>query len=393
MLSDSQSAEAVQGIPDLLKQLVKAVEEMTKAAQGTTTAAQETTKAAGDLKSSVEKTKEKKSEEEKTPPTSHELRATSAKDLEAERRAIGARIESERKMGGRAEEDWSPFAGYFGKVLTQARTPLAEMSSAALAEFDNRQGITNSGVKLDTSSLDKTNESLQRALRAYESLKGATTVGMTSLGKWVLETQTRSAEVQVQFLSQKKSLQSLLEGYQSGSMELDTFVKSASSARASMKLLDSADLKQLESAIAAAREQIQQLRDASKQTLSSMKGELAGLRGDTEEVDRLNFAKRHDELEKQLAQAKKSGDSRTIQNAQGALSTLRQIQGETDQQRQQAEQKSRLEQSLSPPAQQSAPSKVIRIESATGAVEVAVKDNGDEARLLGILEQVGRRTF
>ncbi|WP_236172610.1 hypothetical protein [Pseudomonas pseudonitroreducens] len=391
-MSDSQSTEAAQEIPDLLKQLVKAVEEMTKAAQGTTAAAQETAKAAGDFKSSVEK-KDKKAEEEKSPPASHELRGKAANDLESERRAIGAQIESERKSGGRIEEDWSPFAGYFGKVLTQARTPLAGMSSAALAEFDKRQGITNSGVKLDTSSLDKTNESLQRALEAYESLKGATTVGMTSLGKWVLETQTRSAEVQVQFLSQKKSLQDLLEGYQNGSMELDTFVKRASSARAGMKLLDSADLKQLESAIAAAREQIQQLRDASQQTLSSMKGELAGLRGDDDEVERLNFVSRRDELQKQLAQAQKSGDSRTIQNTQSALSTLRQIQSETDQQRQQAEQKSRLEQVQPATAQLPAPSKVIRLESAAGSVDVAVRNDGDEARLLGILEQVGRRTF
>lgn len=392
-MSDSQSAEAAQGLPDLLKQLVKAVEEMTKAAQGTTTAAQETTKAAGDLKNSVEKSKEKKPEEEKTPRSLHELRAADAKDLEAERRAIGARIESERTMGGRVKEDWSPFAGYFGKVLTQARTPLAGMSSAALAEFDKRQGIKNSEAKLDTSSLDKTSESLQRALQTYQSLKGAATVGMTSLGKWVLETQTRSAEVQVQFLSQKKSLQSLLEGYQNGSMELDTFVKRASSAQAGMKLLDSADLKQLQSAIAAAREQIQQLRDASQQTLSSMKGELAGLRGDSDEVERLNFASRRDQLQKQLEQAQKSGDSRTIQNTQSALSTLRQIQSETDQQRQQVEQKSRLEQVQSAAAQQPVPMRVIRLESASGSVDVAVKDNGDEARLLGILEQVGRRTL
>lgn len=325
------------------------------------------------------------------PPTGEELRKQAGKSLEAERRAIGSQIESERKRGGRAKEDWSPFAGYFGKVLTQSRTPLAEMSSAALAEFDKQQGLTSSSAKFDTSSLDKTTESLQRALQVYESLKGAATVGMTSLGKWVLETQTRSAEVQVQFLSQKKSLQGLLEGYQSGSMELDTFVKRASSARSSMKLLDNADLTQLESAIAAARAQIQQLRDASQQTLSSMKGELAGLRGDTEEVDRVTFAKRRDDLQKQLTLAQKSGDGSTIQNLQSALSTLRQIEGETNQQRQQAEQKNRLEQS-SAIMQQPAPSKVVRIESSAGAVDVAVKDESDEARLLGILEMVGRRT-
>ncbi len=118
-------------------------------------------------------------------------------------------------------------------------------------------------------------------------------------------------------------------------------------------------------------------------------------------MDRSRFNSRKAELQQQLAEAQGSGDMNAVQNLMTALATLQQIQAETDAKRQREEQQKRVDEQnaakaaaappASPPAS-SPPPRVVRFETARGAVDVAVASEQDENNLLGVLEQASMRT-
>ncbi|MDF3935467.1 hypothetical protein [Pseudomonas citronellolis] len=282
---------------------------------------------------------------------------------------------------------------YVGGVLTKSRTALAGMSAKALEAFDQKQGIASVDTKTDLTSLESTTASLQAVTRALEAAKSASNnVGMSGFGRWATATQQRSLEVQVAFLQQKQALQQLQEGYANGTLKLSEFVDQAKRARSGIDLLAGADLNALDKSIAEATEKMRELEENSQKTLYGLQGELAQLRGDSAGAERNEFASRRTELQQQLGQAQASGDLDAIQNMQQALSTLRQIETETEQKRQLAEQQQRVDaQAALASAGASSPTRVIRLESANGGVDLSLQNESDETRLLGILEQAGLR--
>ncbi|WP_395504658.1 phage tail length tape measure family protein [Ectopseudomonas hydrolytica] len=303
-----------------------------------------------------------------------------------------------RSVGDAAEEAGSGL-DFFGAVLTAARTPLANMSEAALAAFDALQGIQNFDAQIDMESIEGLREGLLKvkdeaaALQAELGLIGSRDYG---LGIWMRETALRSREVQARFLEQRLELQKLMDGYESGSTSLASFVGAARSAQNSLDLLDSSDLSQLESAIASAEQRMQQLGESSRNTLASLQDELDKVRGNEDAIERRRAAQRRRELEQQLEEARQGGDSQAVANLQQSLSLLRQIEAETAQQReQQANQQRAAQQQAAPAAsaQQAEPTKVIRLETARGRrVDVSVPAGGEDA-LLGILEEAGLRSL
>lgn len=303
-----------------------------------------------------------------------------------------------RNVGDAAEEAGSGL-DFFGAVLTAARTPLANMSEAALAAFDALQGINNAEVQPDLGSVEGITEALAKAkneaglLQAELGMIGSRDYG---LGIWMRETALRSREVQARFLEQRLELQKLMDGYESGSTSLAAFVGAARSAQNNLDLLDSADLSQLESAIASAEQRMQQLGESSRNTLASLQDELDKVRGNEDAIERRRAAQRRRELEQQLDEARQGGDSQAVANLQQSLALLRQIEAETAQQReQQANQQRAAQQQAAPaaPAQQAEPTKVIRLEAARGRrVDVSVPAGGEDA-LLGILEEAGLRSL
>ncbi|HEY1028403.1 MAG TPA: phage tail length tape measure family protein [Pseudomonas sp.] len=303
-----------------------------------------------------------------------------------------------RNVGDAAEEAGSGL-DFFGAVLTAARTPLANMSEAALAAFDALQGINNAEVQPDLGSVDGITEALAKAkneaglLQAELGLIGSRDYG---LGIWMRETALRSREVQARFLEQRLELQKLMDGYESGSASLASFVGAARAAQNNLDLLDSSDLSQLESAIASAEQRMQQLGESSRSTLASLQDELDKVRGNEDAIERRRAAQRRRELEQQLSEARQGGDSQAVANLQQSLSLLRQIEAETAQQREQQANQQRAAQQQGAPAasaQQSEPTKVIRLETARGRrVDVSVPAGGEDA-LLGILEEAGLRSL
>ena len=277
--------------------------------------------------------------------------------------AAGAGI---RRLSGDTEEA-SGGMNWFAEVLTRARTPLAEMSAAALDAFDAMQGSNSIDPAVDTSSLEKTTESLQKAKEQALLFQGALDLEgsrASGLGRWMMETFIRSEQVKVSFLGQKRVLQ------------------------------DESDLSSLVGAIEAAHQKMQALGDSTLSTLEGLQMELLQLQGTEEEIEKARFASRRRDLQAQQSEARQSGDSTAVANLQQALRTLSQIERESTSKREREAQQKQVEQvaKVAPvPAQQ--PAKIIRLETSRGqTVEVGLQSADDETRLLGILESAGLRS-
>ncbi|PTU76834.1 tape measure domain-containing protein [Pseudomonas indoloxydans] len=319
------------------------------------------------------------------------------------RRISGQRMEEERKgltdLKDSSERDMSAMEGFYDGVMNRAREPVAALSRAALEAFDRLRGLTTAAPSIDTSSLDATRTSLESVSKALGDVRAALAMPMqSSLARWMAETQQASLQTQQAFLSQKASLQSLMQSYERGSLTAQQFVRRANSMKHALSLLDESDLSGLESAIEAANQRMQQMGQSTRSTLESLQDELDGLQGRQDDIERRRFAARQRELQAQLAEAQAGGDAQAVANASRALGLLRQIEAESAQARQAEEQKKRMEaqQASQPAAQQAAqtPSKVIRLEiPGRPAVDVAVSGDAAETNLLSILEQAGLRSL
>ena len=354
-----------------------------------------------EIKASLEGAKKAQDDKNKSDQqaivTSEQLRRESGKRMEAERKAGDEAMQRRRKESSDAQRDMSAMEDFFGGVVSRAREPLAALSAAALKAFDRLRGISSIDISMDTSGIEATTKSLERAREELGKLQlQASSVGMSGLGRWMTQMQVQSQQVQVRFLEQKQALQDLVEGYEAGRISADAFAAAGRTAQNNLDLLDSADLSQLESAIASAEQRMQQLGESSRNTLASLQDELDKVRGNEDAIERRRAAQRRRELEQQLDEARQGGDSQAVANLQQSLSLLRQIEAETAQQReQQANQQRAAQQQAAPAAsaQQAEPTKVIRLETARGRrVDVSVPAGGEDA-LLGILEEAGLRSL
>ena len=352
-----------------------------------------------ELKGAVEEGKkaqdDKNATDKEAIKTSEELRRESGKRMEQERRAGDQAMQDRRKGSEEAQRDMGAMEDFFSGVVNRAREPLAALSAAALAAYDKLVGVATVDLSMDTSDLEATTRSLARVREELSKLQGASLVGVSGIGRWMQQSQVQSQQLQVQYLAQKASLQRLMEGYEDGSITLEGFVRSAGSARGNLNLLDKSDLSSLDSALASAKQRMEQLGDSTRGTLASLQMELLQLQGTQEEIERARFESRRNELRAQQAEAQKSGDSASVGNLRKALQTLDEIEAATANKRlQDAQQKRSEEAARAAPAQAQQPAKIIRLETARGrAVDVAVQNDRDETSLLGILEDAGLRSL
>lgn len=352
-----------------------------------------------ELKGAVEEGKkaqdDKNATDKEAIKTSEELRRESGKRMEQERRAGDQAMQDRRKGSEEAQRDMGAMEDFFSGVVNRAREPLAALSAAALAAYDKLVGVATVDLSMDTSDLEATTRSLARVREELSKLQGASLVGVSGIGRWMQQSQVQSQQLQVQYLAQKASLQRLMEGYEDGSITLEGFVRSAGSARGNLNLLDKSDLSSLDSALASAKQRMEQLGDSTRGTLASLQMELLQLQGTQEEIERARFESRRNELRAQQAEAQKSGDSASVGNLRKALQTLDEIEAATANKRlQDAQQKRSEEAARAAPAQAQQPAKIIRLETARGrAVDVAVQSDRDETSLLGILEDAGLRSL
>lgn len=329
--------------------------------------------------------------------TNEELRRISGQRMEEERRASGEAMTRQRQGIEATQQDMSAMADFYGRVLSSAREPLAAMSEAALQAFDRLSGLSTVNVQMDTSGLQATSASLERARQALDDMQAAaSSVGMSGFGKWMVNLQLQSQRVQVEFLGQKASLQALMEGYDNGTANLQDFIAAARQARSSLNLLNDSDLRSLESAIAGAEQRLKSLNDSARSTLENLQSQLDQLQGNQDALDARRFAQQRRDIEAQLAEARAAGDQQAAGELSKALGVLRHIQDETDRQRlaqaQQARQQSTAP-AAQPAAQPAAPTTVIRLESAARGARVDVSvAQGQQTQLLDILSEAGLRT-
>lgn len=330
--------------------------------------------------------------------TSEQLRRESGKRMEAERKAGDQAMQDWRKGSEEAKQDMTAMGDFFGGVVSRAREPLAELSEAALAAYDKLSGISTADIKLDTSSLEATTLSLERATDALDAMKAASNgVGMSGFGTWQTQTLVRSQQLQVQYLAEKQALLGLLDGYEGGTLVGKAFVDQAGAARNSMKLLNDSDLRTLEGAIDAAKQQMEQLGQSTRSTLEGLQSELLQLKGTEAEIERARFESRRRDIQAQQAQARQAGDSDAARNLREALAMLDEVESATTAKRNQAEQQKRADEvkaAQPAPAAPAGPATVIRLESARGrSAEVSVRSDADKTNLLGILEDAGLRSI
>ena len=331
--------------------------------------------------------------------TSEQLRRESGKRMEAERKAGDEAMQRRRKESSDAQRDMGAMEGFFSGVMSRAREPVAALSRAALELYDQMRGLTTAAPSIDTSSLEATRTSLESVSKALGDVRATLAMPMqSSLARWMAETQQASLQTQQAFLSQKSSLQGLMQSYERGSITAQQFVRRANSMKHALSLLDGSDLSGLESAIEAANQRMQQMGQSTRSTLESLQDELDGLQGRQDDIERRRFAARQRELQAQVAEAQAGGDAQAVANANRALGLLRQIEAESAQARQAEEQKKRMEaQQATQPAptqQPEQPGKLIRLEvPGRAAVDVRVAGDAEETNLLSILEQAGLRSL
>lgn len=316
----------------------------------------------------------------------------------AEQEAMAAASEASAKRA----DDMNAWGAFFDRVLTAARTPLAQLSELALAAYDKLTGITRADIAIDTSSIEATTASLamlrdsmaatQRELD--DRLRGP-------FGRWASEQIWNSQKIQQSYLQQKLSLQKLMEAYDSGSITLQGFRNQAANIRNSLTLLDATDLNQLDSALASIDQRMKSVGDSARSTLDSVRDELDRLRGDEEAIERRRMASRRRDLQAQLAEARASGNTSAVSDLTQAISMLSAIESEQRLAREEEARKNRREAQAAqaPGAQQAsttaptAPATVIRLETTRGqSVDLSVP-TGQEQALLGILEQAGLRSI
>lgn len=303
---------------------------------------------------------------------------------------------------GTAAEEAGAGLNFFDEILGRVRTPLAEMSAAALDAFDSLQGISKADPSFDTSSLEKTTESFNKSREAvamYQQELGAMGSRASGFGIWAMETLERGEKVKQSYLSQKFALQQLQRSYEQGTISTKAFADAAASARERFGLLDDSDLSALEGAVDAAKQKMDQLADSTKSTLQSLNDELLQLKGTQEEIEKSKMDSRRRDLQSQLADARKDGDDRAVRNLQQALSTLSEIESE----RERAARNKKAEDAKAeadkaaaakaPVTQKQEPTKVIKLQLGGQSVDVGVGSSGDEAALLSILEQAGLRSL
>lgn len=295
---------------------------------------------------------------------------------------------------------------------------LAAMSRAAVDSFREIRG----GSKLpgdDVDSLRARIDDLGRSITALGQPYGADFIGIT---RWMRSTARDAAIVERSFLQQKVAVQNLLDEFDRGNFSAGAFRQSVASLDSQFNLLDDQDLSALRSAVQSVQNEVDGLTDSLQDTVSSLRQELAGLQGDTAEVERLRYIEQRSELEERLNRARKLGDADAIAAGQQALSLQeqtyalkksqaqqqseeariqaaanaaeqeRQRQEQERQQREQIQTDSRREQQAV--SSSTAASRTIILQGPSGnSAEVVVTGDQQEQDLLTVLEEIGYRSI
>jgi len=229
-------------------------------------------------------------------------------------------------------------AGFYNGITAS----LADLGAKALNAFREIQGA----AKLPSGDLESMKDKVSQLGGQLRDLSASGSFGFTGISSWMKKVGRDSALVEKEFYEQKIAVDELVLAYERGDYSSSVFSRSVEDLSRQFNLLDDQDLDQLRSSIQRVQSEVASLNDSLTDTVASLRQELAGLRGDDAEVERLRYQEERLELEAQLQKAQQLGDGKTIAAANEALSLqkeayslrVKQAQQQTEAERQQAAQ-------------------------------------------------------
>lgn len=233
-----------------------------------------------------------------------------AKENEAEASAQAA-------AAAQAHAEQLKAAGEFvTNILQSWEGRLASWSDATLQAFQNaRAGISGAATDFDelSAALKRNEEQSASALRNLD----------TGFVRWANTVALQALEIERSFLSQARSAEALTEALtkatETGGSNLERLIQTAENARQSMTLLDQTRLANLQQAIDAARDKMEQLRDASLSALEAAQRALLQEQGDQRALINLDFEQKKLALQQQINAAREAGDQEALRNLQKAI--------------------------------------------------------------------------
>lgn len=245
-----------------------------------------------------------------------------------------------------------------------------------------------------------------------------TVLGFNVISGWLKEVSIESKNAERNFLKQKLAVGELLQEFEKGDYSADVLNSSVAELEERFNLLGEKDLGPLKSAISRIQGEVDSLNDSLSDTIASLRQELAGLRGNNAEVERLRYKQEQAELEKELQRARKLGDEEAISKAEKALQLQKEAyqvrrdqaeekqrqeqeqeaeraaEREREQQRKEQRQREESEESFAREERQAktSPSRTIVLQGPSGkSAEVAVGQQ-EEGDLIAVLEDLGYRS-
>lgn len=200
---------------------------------------------------------------------------------------------------------------------------VAALSDRARAEFvDLATGIQGAGEV--AGGLEVRLAEVTQRIRDIR-FQGLRTFDATGLQGALQKLGTSAATVEKRFLEQQIALRDLGDQYEAGAISAQRFVREGELALQNADLLDDASLDRFRGQIAAARVEMERLRDTTADTLGNLQDELDRLRGNTVAIEERRNQQRIQDLENQLGRNRALGDDQSIRDAEESLRIAREI--------------------------------------------------------------------
>lgn len=283
-------------------------------------------------------------------------------------------------------------AGWFQSV----RSEVGALSEAARAAFDDRLGIDSTGPVTEIEAVRAALQAARDELSAIatDNLQVFDVTGVNKFKNAVLQAKD---ETVIAYNEQKVKALEYLEALQSGEPLGRRFLANAERSLNTMNLLGSQDLATLRSALAAANNELQQIRDNASDAVDNLQNQLDQLRGNTDAIAQREYEQKRAELDAKLAEAKAYGDNEAIRSYSQALQLLNQVRQEQIKQAKAAA--SGSSSAAASTASQSAPAQSTRVVDTVnvnlnvGGETIPVQSSRDDAaRLVTVLQEFKNRS-
>ena len=223
-----------------------------------------------------------------------------------------------QNVGKQAQESAGRVGASLAGVVSGWMEHITALSRGAAVAF--REALGDRGATQVTSELE---QRLAAVNNRIDEMQGRLRAG-GAVGKVLRDWAQAGFEVEKSFLEQSIAVEKLTERILDGDRSVNVLGMSVDQIERQFNLLDSQQLSGLVGAVQSVRREVDSLRESLYDTISSLRQELAGLRGDTAQVEELRYLEKRQELEAQYQYARRLGDRDTQDAAKQALQLLEQ---------------------------------------------------------------------